>query len=67
MTIYQEGLIERIRDIKHEYAKTVEYYEKMKASGELTKDWGECSLICARQTLQWLVYIETGRLGGNKE
>jgi hypothetical protein len=57
------ALEERLRDIKHEYTKKIEDYEKMRARGELTKDWGECSLICARETLRWIIYVETGRKG----
>ena len=57
------NLEERLRDVKHEYVEKIKYYEEMKARGDLTKEWGECSLICARETLRWIIYIETGRRG----
>ena len=56
-----ESLLERIRDVKYEYMDKIERYETMKERKDLTKDWGECSLICAKETLRWLCYIETGR------
>ena len=55
------NLLERIRDVKYEYVEIINRYEDMKLRGNLTEDWGECSLICARETLRWIIYIETGR------
>jgi hypothetical protein len=60
--IVADGIVlERLRDVRYEYEQKVAYYEGMKIRGELTKDWGECALICARETLLWIVYIERGR------
>jgi hypothetical protein len=55
------GMAERVRDVRYEYEKKVEDYERRKLSGNLTKDWGESALIHAREMLRWIVYIETGR------
>lgn len=34
------------------YIAKVATLKDMKARGDLTKDWGECSLICAEGTLK---------------
>jgi hypothetical protein len=34
------------------YTNKVAALEEMRSCGNLSRDWGECSLICARETLR---------------
>ena len=38
--------------LQDEYSKKVTFYEQTKARNGLTDDWGQCSMICAKETLR---------------
>jgi len=49
-----------VKELEQIYADEVARLEDMKQRGDLTEDWGECSLICARNTLKQIRSITNG-------
>ena len=44
--------LEALRRLEAKYVEKLAYYASEKARGNLTKDWGESAMICARLTLE---------------
>lgn len=53
-----------LRTLEKQYADLLAFLEAAKARGTLTRDWGECSLSCVRQTLKDIRTAITVALAG---
>jgi len=55
-----------LRRLEAKYVEKLAYYAEQKNLGNLTEDWGECSMICARLTLDDIRWeIENAECQGN--
>jgi hypothetical protein len=44
--------VRTVQELEKFYAEKVAVLQEMKARGDLTRDWGECSLSCAKTFLE---------------